>query len=68
MRRQPVSAEVLGHDRTMSAIIYANEAFICDFISDRVEAYRTLDDPFMLNDRFDQDPALAARAVEPVAP
>jgi hypothetical protein len=62
-----VIAEVLGHDRTLSALIYDNEAFIYDFVADRHQAYRTLEDPYMLADRFEREPALAMQAVTRVA-
>jgi hypothetical protein len=57
-----VIAEILGHDRVKTTLIYPDTAFVYDFLADRTEAYDLEHDPGELRDCFDTDPELAARA------
>jgi len=62
-----VVSELLGHDLIKSTLIYPNEKFNYDFLSDRHEAYRLDQDPGEQVDRYNVDVPLSAEARARVA-
>jgi len=58
-----VVAEVLGHDRMKSTLVYDDLKLNYDFRAQRTEVYRTKGDRLEHNDRFLKEPALALEAM-----
>jgi hypothetical protein len=62
-----VVAEVLGHDRMKSTLVYPDLKVNHDFRAQRTEVYRFADDYHEQHDLFLKDPQLALDAMKRVA-